>query len=97
MKTTKATKKQVNKHDARKLPHEVQMVNKVSALLTIMNTEHVANLDELKDRHLSKGTLTKIMNTHKVTAQTVYRWIRDYHTNGGLSLARKGRPQLAHN
>jgi DNA invertase Pin-like site-specific DNA recombinase len=94
-KTRKVSKEKTPKHDARTLPHSQQMVNKVSALVDIMDIEKVQNITQLSDRRLTRGTLSTIVNRYHVTAQTVYRWVREYQKTGGISLARKGRPQAA--
>lgn len=86
-------KTQVNavsvKKDHRKQSMIRQIVERVETLMDVMQELKVRDLTVISGH--SGKVLQKIAERHHINVLTLYRWIREYKKNNGISLHMRGR------
>ena len=75
--------------DHRKQSMIQQIVERVETLMDVMQELKVRDLTVISGR--SGKVLQKIAERHHINVLTLYRWIREYKKNKGISLHIRGR------
>lgn len=88
--TTISNKKSTNP-DARFFTAEEQTMQRVSTLYDVMNECQLKSLENFKSLKHPKGLIPKIAKRHQITSYKLYRWIREYVTEGGIHIITRGR------
>lgn len=75
--------------DRRRQTMAQQMVERVETLCDVMTVLKVKDLNDITGR--SGKVLQGVAKDHRIKVTTLYRWLREYRDNNGISLHIRGR------
>ena len=90
-----AKTKKIQMTDCRHMSFKDQLTQRINVLCDLLVVTKTPTIEMLHATRIKHSDLLSIANIYKTSVEKIYRWIREYDSNHGITIKLRGRTKIA--